>query len=316
MRKSMYLLLGMLLCLLTACSSEFNVFQTEGVQWTPFQWVAAEIGGQREEKAAIMLPLKLDGQDEGNLLMQLDTGVWSTLFDELPFRLIDKGAYRVKSTKNGRPLVVQYDGAIGTLPIKRGLAAIKQDYGTPYEKLQGDIYLGTIGLDMFAKHVLVLDFPNQRLCVLDSISDLPAEIAVNAKFVPAGWAQGWFTVEAVVAGRSLDLFFDTGSSSSSLVVTSELWQQLTGKTESEQDVERLYGDSWGEQISILGAPLLGKLSLGDFCTADVPVYQTASLSHMFTQVGVDGLLGNALFYDEHIVILDLKEMRFGLAKPN
>lgn len=312
MRRFIYPVLGMLLCLLTACSGESNVFQTKGVQWTEFQWVPAEIGGKLEEKAAIMLPLKIDGQNEGNLLMQLDTGCWSTVFYELPFQLIDKDAYRVKNTKDGRPLAVQYDGAIGTLPIKRGLAQIKQDYGTPYQQLQGDIYFGTVGLDMFAEHVLVLDFPNQRLCVLDSVSDLPAEIAANSSFAPAGWAQGWFAVEAVAAGRSLDLFFDTGSTP--LIVTAELWQQLTGKAEEDQGVERFTGNSWGEQISLLEAPLLGEFSLGDFHAEDISVYQTTSFNQMFIQVGVDGLIGNALFYDEYVVILDLKEMRFGLAK--
>lgn len=307
----------LLLTLLTACTPKINVFKTDGLQWTSFQWYPATMGGRLFEKAAILVQLHLDGQEEGNLWMQLDTGAWNTVFYERPFQLLDSSTYQVKRTTASRPSLVEYDGSIGELPINQGRAMIMHNYGGQYTVLQGDVQFGTIGLDMFDKKVLVLDFPNQRLSVLNSTSQLPPEIASKTNYIPAELVNGRFVVHASVGPQDLELFYDTGASTFPLQVQPSLWPNLTGRTGDEPDNDRYSGPAWGNTLDVVGAPLSDELQFGSYKFSGLMTYFVPDPNwNLRVMSKSDGLIGNALFYDDYTVILDLKDMRFGFAKTS
>lgn len=106
---------------------------------------------------------------------------------------------------------------------------------------------GTAGLDFLAGRVSILDFPNQRLCVLDP-SRVPAELERQAEWSPAQLRNGKLFVTMEVGGKDLEgIFYDTGSSSFPLMVDHEQWKELTGRTGEEESNRRMVASSWGSR---------------------------------------------------------------------
>jgi hypothetical protein len=67
--------------------------------------------------------------------------------------------------------------------------------------------------------------------------------------------------------------------------------------------------SWGKEVALVGAPVKGTLTIGTLQVPNAIAY--------FESTGIvetDGFLGNALFYDEYTIIIDLRENRFGLLR--
>jgi hypothetical protein len=172
---------------------------------------------------------------------------------------------------------------------------------------------GTVGLDLLMGRVFVIDFPAQQVCLF-SKADLPDALDVAADWSPAEVRHGKFFLTLEFDGHPLkDIFYDTGSSPSTLLVDYPLWQQLT-KRHSEADA-KTQGDaeSWGKQQHVIGAPAIGTLKLGTHTFQNLYADTRPSKPDDFEQSDqAQGLLGNALFM-KSIVILDLgSHAQFGL----
>lgn len=278
------------------------------------------MNGQQFDKAALLVPLHLDGQNEGcQLWMQLDTGIWQTVFYERPFQLLNQGAYQVTAGSATHPSQVRYSGSLGDLPLERGQAQIMQGFGSEYPALQGDVSFGSIGLDLFRNYLLVLDFPNQRLAVLDSVDQLPPAWASEVEYVPATIQNGHYVIKSTVetegVTQELQVFYDTGSSSWPLAVKPETWRSLTGRSGEEADNQRFSGPSWGNIWTNIGTALPGSLRLGhQLFNQPMLYYADSDAFNRNVLASLDGIIGNALFYDEYTVILDLKDLRFGFVR--
>jgi len=124
------------------------------------------------------------------------------------------------------------------------------------------------------------------------------------------------------------IFFDTGASTFTLVLLRErLWQKLTGKKGNEKDNHYLEVPAWGEKkVTLVGAKAEGILKLADleienpaiYYDSHIPASRIMSLLvRMGIRIfGVNGIIGNAPFYDEYTVILDLLQSRFGFLKSS
>lgn len=308
---STVLLLVSSLLVLSSCTGSVFTFGTDELRWTEFTWIEYNTGNEMIEKAAILIPITIEGHEAGTLWMQLDTGVYNSMFYELPFKHVDKDAYRETTASDGKTQIATFSGTIGDLTIKHAPMVIKPDYGDVMDKLEGDVILGTIGLDFFMGKLLVLDFPKSRLAVLNPGAEaLP--VVSQADFIPAFLEKGWLMVQAKAGETTLKLMFDTGSSPFPLWVQRPLWQQLTDRDPTDATLQRMTGPSWGNMITFVRAPMKGHLKLGNYAVSQPDVcYADGDVSALFA--GLEGILGNALFFN-HTVILDLKNMRFGIAK--
>lgn len=314
MRKLLYiaLLLPTYLLLLLSCTGKSISFGADELVWTGFTWFSADLGDGIREKAGMLLPVTIDGHADGKLWMQLDTGIYSSVFYEGPFQGVSIDAYQTLKTDNGRPLAVQFDGYIGDLPITRAQFVVKLNYGNTVEKLEGDVKIGSIGLDIFMGKILVLDFPSQRLAVLNPKEKLPLMIS-QADFIPASLVKGWFVVNGSAGYRNLKLVYDTGSSSFPLWVDPLLWQQLTNLDPIDPTLQRFAASSWGNMITFVGAPIKDHIRLGNYEFSHPKAYfADGDMGTPFASI--DGIMGNAMFYDQYIVILDMKDMRFGVVE--
>lgn len=172
---------------------------------------------------------------------------------------------------------------------------------------------GTVGLDLLMGKVFVIDFPTQQVCLF-SRADLPDALDVAADWSPAEVRHGKLFLTLEFDGQPLEgIFYDTGSSPSTLFVDYSLWQRVT-KRQSEADA-KTHGDaaSWGKQQHVIGAPAVGALKLGTHTFQNPYADTRPSKPDDFQQSDqAQGLLGNALFM-KSIVILDLgSHAQFGL----
>jgi hypothetical protein len=175
---------------------------------------------------------------------------------------------------------------------------------------------GTLGLDWLDGKLVVLDLPRQRFCVVP-LKDVPPEILDRTAFVPAEVRDNKLFVRVKAGGEELKgIFFDTGSSSFPLVVDLDLWQRLTGKSGQDDATTVLEVSSWGKKVPMVGAEMQGSLEIGSVRMDRPMVYYWGNQPRFFAQwpFPATGLLGNALFFDE-VVVIDLSEpTRFGIIR--
>ncbi len=172
---------------------------------------------------------------------------------------------------------------------------------------------GTVGLDLLIGRVFVIDFPSQRICLF-SKADLPDALDIAADWSPAEVRHGKLFINAEFDGQLLEgIFYDTGSSPSTLIVDYPLWKRLTKQIDGSG--ARTSGDavSWGTKQHYIGAPAKGVLKVGSHSFTNPDVETNTSKPNDFKESDrAQGLLGNALFM-KSIVILDLgSHARFGL----
>jgi hypothetical protein len=164
---------------------------------------------------------------------------------------------------------------------------------------------GTVGLEPLIGHAFAIDFPKQRICLLER-ADLPESLARETDWVPAEIRHGKLFVDLYLDGKKLDgILYDTGSSADALNVDFSLWKEATGRAGTKDATTHSRAQSWGRELEFIGAPASGDLKIGN------RVYRrpmmTAEPAHpdtFRTEYGAQGLLGNALFTGS-IVILDL-----------
>lgn len=177
---------------------------------------------------------------------------------------------------------------------------------------------GTVGLDLLMGKVFVIDFPMQKVCLF-SRADLPDALDAAADWSKAEVRHGKFFIKAEFDGHPLDgIFYDTGSSPSTLIVDYPVWQQLTKQKDEKSANSSGDAVSWGKKQHYIGAKAVGTLTIGTHSFLNPQVDTNTSEPQDFKENDqAQGLLGNALFM-KSIVILDLgSHAQFGLiTEPN
>ncbi|MBS3950840.1 MAG: hypothetical protein KGZ53_09320 [Peptococcaceae bacterium] len=89
-----------------------------------------------------------------------------------------------------------------------------------------------------------------------------------------------------------------------------LLTHLTDRNPADPTLQRSVASSWGNMLTLVRAPMKGDIKLGNYAVSQPDVYYIdGDVSTLFSHI--DGIMGNALFFN-HTVILDLKNMRFGI----
>lgn len=172
---------------------------------------------------------------------------------------------------------------------------------------------GTVGLDLLMGKVFVIDFPAQRVCLFPK-ADLPDALDRAADWSPAEVRHGKFFIRAEFDGQPLDgIFYDTGSSPSTLIVDHSLWERLTKQSAGTKPESSGDAVSWGVKQHYIGGTAKGVLKIGTHTFLNPKVDTNTSKPDDFKESDqAQGLLGNALFMNS-IVILDLgSHAQFGL----
>lgn len=290
------------------------------LHWNTFEWASADLGnGHVVEKAAIMLPVQLDGIHHHRISMQFDTGVQNSYLYGVPYQALR--AAKMPPIAPDRANRIYASGRLGGQRFRRWAFELLGDFGDAPQANDTTV-IGTIGLDFFAGRILLLDFPRRRYTVANSIHDLPRRLHDSTRFVDMDARDGKIFVSAAVNGEKIDsLVFDTGSSLFPIWLGKKDWQRVVEVGETETGASRIRISAWGESIDCFGAPLKERMEIAGVIAEKAIAYfcdyegkQQRDISEW--PYKANGLVGNALFYDEYIVVLDIKGKRFGVARSS
>jgi hypothetical protein len=268
---------------------------------------------------------------------QLDTGSPITVFFANAIKTIDAKACpgtRKKLLRNASPnsmtMSTPVPVAVGAFDVgTRSVAVLSNNEESEYfgDAKQRGLVIGVLGLDAFETKRLLIDFPHERFMILPASADTPSAIADRVTYTSAVVRDAKFYVPVVIRTASgenvsYELNYDTGSSSAYLDVTKPLWSALTGRDGTEPTNTRIAGHGWGsDSMTIVGTHLIGPVSIGAIAIGSAEDYN-ATITFLDRRTNSEsasakpwfGSLGNAFFYDHYLVIMDIPENRFGLAR--
>ncbi len=285
---------------------------SQDIQWSTFQWSGHSISNKAFDRAAVLVPVKLK-QASRTFWMQFDTGSDASMVYEIPFRQLNFPAQAIEVRDN----FVTMGGLLGDFPFDSVRFWIRRDFGDSLNEKERYPVIGTIGQDMIVGKILILDFPKNKFCLVDSLGQIPTALLSRAHFVPLNRRNNKLFVSLQIADTiSEHFFFDTGASMFPIVTTKEMWRKVTGLQGDEVDNIRIKVPSWGEEAILVGAPIKGSLKFGNLQVWNALAYfdSTGVIDFSIWPFKTDGAIGNALFYDEYTIVLDLIENRFGILR--
>jgi hypothetical protein len=286
--------------------------------WIPFNWEGGTLAGRRFDKVAITVPVTLDNLPH-KFKMQLDLGAKTThvygnsiapylaKYPALNAKLDTTHTFYMQGQKN--PKLVGVKLKLG--PIDFGLRDLGsfRNFG---DKLTAktltdktEVHVGTIAPDLFQNRVLIIDYPHQRLCVVDKV---PAAYA-KASFQPFKLKDGRIKIPLRINGQPEDLLFDTGSSLFALLTTRQ--RAATLAPGAVQD--SIKTSSWGEYYYVYGRRPTSTIYFGTKQLPEALVFadNIHKFDKLYEEEGVWGITGNAYFL-HNTVIIDYQNHVFGV----
>ena len=274
-----------------------------------FTWEGATVSGRYIPKIAMNVPVTVDGLQH-EFTMQLDLGAVQTnlygnsfqaYMDAYP-SLIDKidstKTFMIQNEKN-----IMFGGmrlSMGDVEFSNMDIGLFAGYGTPMTadsvKTKTSKHIGTIAPDLFQDKVLIIDYPNNRICLSE---ELPSEYS-NLDFQDLVLESGRIKIPFNINERREMLMFDTGSSMFSLLTTKNNAKQISDGIVADS----LSVNSWGTDIPVYGSKITADVKFGgkSFPAALVYYVDNPQFDAGFEQMGIWGLTGNAYFSGNTIII--------------
>lgn len=286
--------------------------------WIPFNWEGGTLAGRRFDKVAITVPVTLDNLPH-KFKMQLDLGAKTThvygnpiapylaKYPALNTKLDTTRTFYIEGQKN--PKLVGVKLKLGAIDFGlRDLGSFRNFGDKLTAKTLTDkteVHVGTIAPDLFQNRVLIIDYPHQRLCVVDKV---PAAYA-KASFQPFKLKDGRIKIPLRINGQPEDLLFDTGSSLFALLTT----QQRAAALAPGAVQDSIKTSSWGKYYYVYGRRPTGAIYFGTKQLPEALVFadNIHKFDKLYEEEGVWGITGNAYFL-HNTVIIDYQNHVFGV----
>lgn len=266
----------------------FSNINAHADEWIKFDWKNEKVESSILEKAAMMISI---GNQQ---VLQLDTGS--------PSSYLYSPAYQIEGEK------------LHSFTTNSGSKISETFKLHETAKSRGKI-VGTLGASYFKDHILIIDFPNQRLM---KTATLPEEYAkANIEFIKGNVTDSMHIVTSVQVGEHTlsPVVFDTGSSVFKLVLNKDSWQSLVSKEHAISPQKTLKVPAWGRSITLHGAKSVAPICLGKICV-EGDVFYSDDPALDFSKAQLAGLMGNAILEDGYVLILDYASKRIGTIKAN
>lgn len=286
--------------------------------WISFNWDSATLAGRHFAKAAILVPVTLDNLPY-KFNMQLDLGAINTMvygnpiapylekYPALQAKYDTTRTFYIQSQKNGQLVGVTLKlGKVDFGP--RDLGYFKGFGDKPTAKTpaaNAEVHVGTLAPDLFQHRVLIIDYPHQRLCVVNRV---PAAYA-KAAFQPFQLKDGRIRIPLRINDKPENLLFDTGSSLFALLTTRQRAEATTTGTVRDS----IKTSSWGERYYVYGRRPRGSIYFGNKPLASALVFadNLHKFDEFYAQENIWGITGNAYFL-RNTVIIDYQNHVFGV----
>lgn len=270
------------------------------LQWAPFYWISDTISGKYIEKAYIYIPVKVENLPY-EFTMQFDLGTYNSLFygNSIESYLVKHPDWANKIDSMGMYRNIRLK--IGNLQFNQLSIGHKQDFGDfiPKDSLNSNTakHIGTIASDIFQDKILIIDYPNCRFSVTESLPE-------KYKKLPAGkfeLTDGIMKLPFRINGQEQQLMFDTGSSPFPLVTTKERAMSIAHSNITDSLSGPLW---WGEMITFYGHDINKPIEFDGKQLQKLKVYydKDGLWEPIYKAFNVWGITGNAYFFDKTLII--------------
>ncbi|WP_141492764.1 pepsin/retropepsin-like aspartic protease family protein [Neokomagataea tanensis] len=245
------------------------------------------------KKVGMMVPVEVNGQ---NGFLQFDTGAPTTaLYGEISDQL--------HLTTESQNSLVPNSFCAGNMCWSHLSLSIDRK-----KKIDGNKIIGHMGLNTFIGQIVVIDYPHKSVCVLNNKDDIK-----NFSWYNASIHNNTFYITGSVGSKKFDhLLFDTGSSLFTIQIPPVIWDNMDGDT---TDAPAIPGRTYDGKSSVIISKIMKDgVTIGPLTLRRPVVYQSSdTLTAIIANRGADGLVGNAAFF-RNTVILDLRNpARFGVS---
>lgn len=303
------------------CASQKKAMQQlENYNWFSFNWYSAAISGKKFDHLAILVPAKVNDL-KANFILQFDLGSDATLLygnvlnsyyseNEInSFLLKDR-----KGISDAGHISYDTDGLrieMGDFIIKN--PSFKENYGLSVAR--DSLYssqaknIGTLGADAFQNKILIIDYPNKKMCVLNELDDY---LKKNTTFIQARSKNGRLHIPFTIKNKTYWFLFDTGASLFPINTNKGLWKELV---ERQIPLDTIEGNSWGEKVKFYGGPMKKTVYLNKYKLKNSFAWynENKRLQDFNKSENIDGLTGN-IYFIKNIIVLDFKSYKFGILK--
>lgn len=325
MNKILYFILTVVVLIIVACGTSYfldkhqynnwSIKSETNLSWAKFNWIGDTLGNYYFDKLAMEITTKIEGISY-TFSFQFDLGSDFTVIYERNLNSV------LKTIKNGNnyigklnPFLQFWDQRksfknlsfnLGNTKLSTLDCFIMKDYGENLEIDTNDfitpIQLGTIGVDIFQNKILIIDYPNQKFAICDSLPP----IYNNSKFTDIELdGSGRIILPMFIKGNHYKISFDNGSSIFPIITLAK----NISKFSAGQNIDTLKISSWGNFHNVISKMITDTFYLAGQKFSNIKVYFT--MSETGIDKNTDGTAGNALFWGK-IMIIDFRRKKFSL----
>ena len=276
------------------------------IAWISFRWVTAILDGGPLERATLVLDSR-PILPETNSLLQLDLAGSGNRPVGFPFNSGAPAAGMLRTRGRFYGLIDQVGGRY-RLP------------GPSSDSVEIDAAgreIGTVGLPYFERRVLLLDYPRNRLAVLPDSEPVSPGLAARARFTQVVLDTSRVLISLRLGDEMLRrVELDPALTPFPIWTTPDRWRAVTGRREDEPG-NRIYRfHSPGGELTFVGAPAATPVTLGsvDLGRPEVVFLREGPAAARLENWPdpTDAVVGNRLFADRFLLVLDLPKRRLGL----
>lgn len=278
----------------------------------PLQWKGDSLHGVWEPHAALLVPVYLPGCPR-TFYMQFDTGSPYSLFYSNKLTAIHRKYPAMKYLKTIRDTLTNISFKAGNLAIRANTIAVQQfdSTGINWANKHNPEIIGTLGTDLIDNKVVVIDYPQQKLWIGDSMPTV-----FNQPFQPTSFmfVMRRILLPATLLNKKTILYFDSGSSAFELLTDKATCFKLTADTSAtiQYPVQ-----SWNKTLIANTVTSRDSLLIAN---TTIPLHQatwiegvSAAQINQMMKMGMGGMTGNKLFL-RYALLLDTKHQQAGLFK--
>ncbi|MGN6493090.1 MAG: hypothetical protein ACTHLE_13910 [Agriterribacter sp.] len=275
-----------------------------------FSWQGDSASSTYEAHAAMLFPVRVK-ECSRTFHMQFDLGSPYSLLYKNKLEAIQRKYPAAIPSKSVNEKLENFLLTVDGTPILAKEMMVKQFDSTAidWEDSNGIEIIGTIGADLIDGRVAMIDYPNCRFSVLQSI---PGKLMQRLSVTDFIYANRSVLLPAKIKGRETMLYFDTGSSMFELLTDKATCSELAL---SRTPVARFSVKSWDKTLT---ANMFAANESIELANTIIPLrsctymegVSNAQVEYM-SKMGIGGMVGNKLFLN-YILVLDTQRKKFGL----
>lgn len=312
----------LVLTLLTSCSTFVRKMVTKSAYQPynqemifPFEWAKDSIAGQFYEKAALLIPVKLNNI-EHPFLMQFDLGSPSTVLYGKTLQAL-KAQYPQNKIQINQQKKRHFAENIELnlnakqIQLKPKMLILPNMGDTILQK--ANTIIGTLGYDFIKGKIMTIDYPNQTILLSDTLASTTNQ---QVSYLKASTRYFPVIVTVTVDNKDRKMMFDTGSSAFDIITTHKKFKQVEAAEKNLTD-SLCCVQAWGKKYRLFSKKLKQPILIGMDTLRDQTLFTTERETFKadigFAMIGIYGITGNSLVWNKKIII-DTKNNHFMVIK--